>query len=63
MTFVHFEHLFILSKENGSRNLIHLPGFNFIADRPKAALLFWFFSDSRCGVPLFIVILVIYIYI
>ena len=35
---------------------------NFIADRPKAALLFWFFSDFRCGVPLFIVILVIYKY-
>ena len=22
---------------------------NFIADRPKAALLFWFFGDFRCG--------------
>ena len=32
----------------------------FIAGRPKAALLFWLFSDLRCGVPLFIVILVIY---
>ena len=30
--------------------------------RPKAALLFWFFGDFRCGVPLFIVILVIYKY-
>ena len=37
-------------------------GFNFIAGRPKAALLFWFFGDFRCGVPLFIVILVIYKY-
>ena len=34
---------------------------NFIAGRPKAALLFWFFGDFRCGV-LFIVILVIYEY-
>ena len=35
---------------------------NNIAGRPKAALLFWFFGDFRCGVPLFIVILVIYKY-
>ena len=35
---------------------------NFIAGRSKAALLFWFFGDFRCGVPLFIVILVIYKY-
>ena len=35
---------------------------NFIAGSPKAALLFWLFSDFRCGVPLFIVILVIYRY-
>ena len=35
---------------------------NFIAGRPKAALLFWLFSDFRCGVPLFVVILVIYKY-
>ena len=28
---------------------------NFISVRPKAALLFWFFGDFRCGVPLFIV--------
>ena len=33
---------------------------NFIAGRPKAAPLFWFCGDFRCGVPLFIVILVIY---
>ena len=33
---------------------------DFIAGRPKAALLFWFVCDVRCGVPLFIVILVIY---
>ena len=30
---------------------------NFIASRPKADLLFWFFGDFRCGVPLFIVTL------
>ena len=36
------------------------PRSNFIADRPKAALLFWFFGGFRCGVSLFIVILVIY---
>ena len=35
---------------------------NFIAGRPKAALLFWFFSDFRCGVPLVFDILVIYKY-
>ena len=34
---------------------------NFIAGRPKAALLFWFFGDFRCGLPLFICILVLYI--
>ena len=36
------------------------PPSNFIAGRPKAALLFWFFGAFRCGVPLFIVMLVIY---
>ena len=35
---------------------------NFIAGCAKAALLFWFFGDFRCGVPLFIVILAIYKY-
>ena len=28
----------------------------FIAGRPKAALLFWFFGDFRCGALLFMVI-------
>ena len=37
-----------------------IPG--LIASRPKAALLFWFFGDFRCGVSLFIVIRVIYKY-
>ena len=40
------------------RKLVKSPS-NFIAGRPKAVLLFCFFSDLRCGVPLFIVILVI----
>ena len=31
---------------------------NFIAGRPKADLLVWLFGDFRCGVSLFIVILV-----
>ena len=33
------------------------PPSNFIAGRPKAALMFWFFIDFRCGTPLLIVIL------
>ena len=32
----------------------------FIAGRPKAALLFWFFGDFRCGALLFMDIHVIY---
>ena len=32
----------------------------FIAGRPKAALLLWFFGDFRCGAMLFVVIHVIY---
>ena len=34
----------------------------FIAGRPKAALLFWFFGDFRCGALLFMVLHVIYKY-
>ena len=34
----------------------------FIAGRPNAALLFWFFGDFRCGALLFIVIHFIYKY-
>ena len=34
----------------------------FIAGRPKAALLFWFFGDFRCGALLFILIYVRYKY-
>ena len=43
------------------RKLVQAPS-NFIAGRPKAALLVWFFSDLRCCVPLFVVIRVIYKY-
>ena len=43
------------------RGLVEAPG-NFIAGRPKAALLLWFFGDFRCGVLLFTVIIVIYKY-
>ena len=35
------------------------PRRNYIADRPDTALLFWFFIEFRCGMPLFIVIIVI----
>ena len=35
---------------------------NLIAGRPKAALLFWFFGDFRCGALLFMVIHVVYKY-
>ena len=35
---------------------------NFIAGLPKAALLFWFFGDFRCGVLLFMVVFVIHKY-
>ena len=34
----------------------------FIAGRPKAALLFWYFGDFRCGALLFMAIHVIYKY-
>ena len=38
------------------------PPIIFIAARPKAALLFWYFGDYECGVSLFIVFLVKYKY-
>ena len=41
------------------RRLVGAPS-NFIAGRPKAALLFWLFGDFRCGALLFMVILVKY---
>ena len=36
--------------------LVKAPPVIFIAGRPKAALLFWFFGDFRCGALLFMVI-------
>ena len=36
--------------------------YDFSAGRPKAALLFWFFGDFRCGMLLYTVILAIYKY-
>ena len=41
---------------------ISSPPVIFIAGRPKAALLFCFFGDFRCGALLFVVIHVIYKY-
>ena len=41
------------------RKQVQAPG-NFIAGRPKEALLFWFFGNFRCSVSIFIVILAIY---
>ena len=40
------------------RKVVKAPS-NFIAGRPKAALLFWFLGGFRCNVPLFIVMLVV----
>ena len=51
----------IIQNKKVDRKLVQAPC-NFIAGRPKAALLFWSFGDFRCGVPLFIVILVTCIY-
>ena len=31
---------------------------NFIAGRPKVALLFWFFGDFSCGVSLYMLFVV-----
>ena len=41
------------------RKLVQAPQY-FFSWPSQAALLFWFFGGFRCGVPLFIVILVIY---
>ena len=54
------------SKQNQGRGLVdhkqvQAPS-DFIAGRPKVALLFWFFDGFGCGVPLFIVIRAIYKY-
>ena len=42
-------------------NRLSSPPVIFIAGRPKAALLLWFFGDFRCGALLFVVIHVIYV--
>ena len=42
--------------------LVKAPQCFFIAGRPRAALLLWFFGDFRCGALLFVVIYVIYKY-
>ena len=42
--------------------LVQAPQVILIAGRPKAALLFWFFGDFRCGALLFMVVHVIYKY-
>ena len=42
--------------------LVQAPPVIFIAGRPKAALLFWFFGDFRCGALLFVVIHALYKY-
>ena len=46
----------------GRRQTSSSPPVIFIAGRPKAALLFWFFGDFRCGALFFMVIRVIYKY-
>ena len=50
-------------RQNQGRELLYhklvQPPSNYVAGRPKAALLFWFFGHFRCGEPLFIVIRVI----
>ena len=56
------------SRQNQGRGLVDPklvkapPPVIFIAGRPKAALLLWFFGDFRCGALLFVVIHVIYKY-
>ena len=51
------------SKGEGGRPQTSIrPQVFFVAGRPKAALLFWFFGDFRCGALLFMVIHVIYKY-
>ena len=36
-----------------TENWLKLPS-NFVSGRPTAALLYWFFGDFKCGVPLFL---------
>ena len=51
-----------LSKQNDRKLVEPPPPVIFIAGRPKAALLFWFLGDFRCGALLFMVTHVIYKY-
>ena len=60
LSFSYLHPLYPSTERVGSGSCV-CPSVNiFIAGRPKAALLFWFFGGFRCGVPLFIVILGIY---
>ena len=56
------QHFDIVSKYNAGFKTLLMQGVSEpeFYGRPKAALLFWFFSGFSCGVPLFIVMLVIY---
>ena len=51
----------VFMSDEPSQNWLHPPR-NFIAGRPKAALLFWFFGNFRYGVLLFMVIFIIFKY-
>ena len=48
--------------EGGRPQTSSNPPVIFIAGRPKAALLFWFLGDFRCGALLFMVSHVVYKY-
>ena len=49
-------------RQNQGRGLVDRKSVKaVIAGRPKMALLFWFFADLRCGVPLLIVILGVFL--
>ena len=54
--------LFLLYYESDFKLVVDHHTSYFIACRPKAALLFWFFGDFRCGSLLIMVVLVIYKY-
>ena len=62
MAFFNIHVIDIIILCNYNSNFYYSPPVIFIAGRPKAALLFWFFGDFRCGVLLFMVIYVIYKY-
>ena len=42
--------MYLVGRGLVDRKLVKGPHSNFIAGRPKAALLFWFFGGFRCGV-------------